>query len=99
MSLFGIDVILLGIVSAVIIMTLALCSFWRPLQYAHLGTLGMGLWLIAYRYFTPTPPLPASQNHVVIGLFLLMLVIIPNKASQPPKSWREFYSDPERLRE
>lgn len=87
------------LVSALVTMTLALCSFWRPLRYAHLGILGVGLWLVAYAYVTPPPPPPASQNHVVIGLLLLMLAIIPNDASQPPESWQEFYAHPQRRRE
>ena len=79
--------------SAVVIMTLALCSFRRPWRYAHLGILVVGVWLIISGYFTLTAPPPASQNHIVVGLFLLMFAIIPNDAVQPPESWREANAD------
>ena len=85
--------------SAAAIIALALCSFWRPWQYAHLGIFGVGLWLVMSGYFAPTPPPPASQNHVVIGLLLLMFAIIPNDASCPPDSWRDFRVTPERAPE
>jgi hypothetical protein len=77
------------LVSAVVIIILAVCSFWRPLRHAHLGILGVGVWLIGYGYLAPLPPPPASQNHVVLGVLLLMFAIIPNDASRPPASWRD----------
>jgi hypothetical protein len=75
------------LVSAAVIIILAVCSFCRPWQYAHLGILALGVWLIGYGYFAPPPPPPAAQNHVVLGALLLMFAIIPNDASRPPASW------------
>ncbi len=70
--------------------TFALCSFWRPLRHAHLVTAAVALWLIIFGFLTSSPAPPASQNHILTGLVLLMFAIIPNEASLPPLSWRTF---------
>jgi len=72
------------------IIVLALCSYWKPLSYAHLLSIAIAAWLIAFAYWPgfgeATPP---SQNHLVIGFLLLMFAIIPNNASQPAPEWRD----------
>jgi len=63
-------------------------SYWSPTQHAHLLTLIVSLVLILWSRFAESPPPPIQQNHIVIGLFLLMIALIPNNASQPPRMWR-----------
>ncbi|MGE0821210.1 MAG: hypothetical protein AB7G75_10215 [Candidatus Binatia bacterium] len=74
--------------SAGALITFALGSFWHPWRHAHFGILGVALWLLVYGYFTPTPPPPSAQNHIVLGILLLMFAIIPNDANQPPQTWQ-----------
>jgi hypothetical protein len=76
------------LVCGFLLMTLALLSFWHPLRYAHLAIGIVALWLIAFGFFVPYPAPPASQNHILLGLVLLMFAIIPNDANLPPPSWR-----------
>lgn len=79
---------------ATAIIALALLSYYRPLQYAHLALIAVGLWLVGFGYVNSTPPAaPAYQNEIFVGLFLLMFAIIPNEASQPPAAWREFHAE------
>jgi hypothetical protein len=76
---------------ALAVLMLSGLSFWNPLRFAHLGVCVVGLWLVGFGYLmSPYPPPPALQNSLLVGLLLLMLGIVPNKAFAPPDSWREF---------
>lgn len=66
---------------------LAGLSYWPPTRHAHLITLAIAGGLVIYGRFAELPPTPAQQNHVVVGLFLLMIAVVPNHASQPPRQW------------
>jgi len=67
----------------------ALLSYWRPTRYAHLATLLISFWLVAFGPFGAEMPLPpALQNSMVIGFLLMMTSIIPNEAARPPRAWR-----------
>lgn len=73
---------------AAVVASLALLSYWRPTRYAHLGIVLVALWLIGYgRFAQGSPPPPALQNHMVIGMLLLMFAIVPNRAGEPPEAW------------
>jgi hypothetical protein len=79
------------LLSATIVIVLALVSFWPPLRFAHLANLLVALWLIAFGFWASSYPAPpALQNSIIVGLLLLMFAIIPNEASLPPRSWRAF---------
>ncbi len=71
---------------AAAIVTLALLSFAPTLRRAHLGHLVIAAWLVVSGYLGGTAP--AHQNHVVVGLLLAMLAIVPSRASLPPPSWQ-----------
>jgi hypothetical protein len=78
------------LLSATVVILLALVSFWPPLRFAHVANLAVGLWLIAFGFLAfPYPTPPALQNNVIIGLLLLMFAIVPNEASRPPRPWRQ----------
>ena len=77
--------------AAMVVIMLALVSFWRPLRFAHVANLVITLWLIAFGFWaSPYPAPPALQNNIVVGLLLLMFAMIPNEATRPPRPWRDF---------
>ncbi len=69
----------------------ALLSYWKRLEKIHLFTVVVAGWLIAGAFFSATVTAPAEQNHLVVGLLLLMLAVIPSRSNQPPRGWVEFY--------
>jgi len=75
------------------ICALAGLSWWKPTRYAHVLILFIAIGLVVCGRLDGTPPAPAQQNHIVVGLFLLMIAIIPNDASHPPKAWRANSAD------
>lgn len=72
------------------VIVFGLLSYWRRARHAHLMTLVVGTWLIAFAYWIGfgDPP-PASQNHALLGLLLLMFAVIPNDATRPPEDWKQ----------
>ena len=82
------------LVCGFVILLCALLAYRAALGKIHLINGGIGLWLVGSAFLTGiTPPSPAIQNHVVVGLLLMMLAIIPSRAAMPPRSWRQFYED------
>lgn len=73
---------------ALAIIVLASLSLWPPTRYAHLGILAIALGIAIWGRFSGSPPIPAHQNHIFVGIFLLMIALIPNNATRPPKVWR-----------
>lgn len=70
----------------------ALLSFRATLEKAHLLSLAVAAWLIGIAFAAPNPPPPAMyQNFVVVGLLILLVAVLPSRASEPPRAWREFY--------
>lgn len=74
---------------ALLICILSGLSYWHPTRHAHLLNLLVAIGLAAWGRFAVTPPPPEHQNHIVVGLFLLMIALIPNNASRPPEAWCE----------
>jgi hypothetical protein len=80
--------------AATAVVVLGLLSYWHPARQAHLLTAVVGLAMVGFGYFWQGYPAPAAlQNHVLIGLTLMLLAIIPNEASQPPESRRAKVSE------
>jgi hypothetical protein len=71
------------------VIALALLSFTRRFRYGHVAIAAIAIWLLFYGLSAAYPMPPASQNHILLGLLLLMFSIIPNEANLPPESWRE----------
>lgn len=81
---------------ALLIAVLAGFSYWKPTQHAHLLILLVAVGLILWgRFGYGTPPPPAHQNHIAVGIFLLMVALVPNEAAQPPDEWRAAVKPPE----
>ena len=73
--------------SAVVICSLL--SFWDRAALAHLVTVAVALALGAFAYFGwERPGPPAAQNALMAAMLLVLLGIIPNHASRPPRPWR-----------
>ncbi|OYP32954.1 hypothetical protein [Rhodopirellula sp. MGV] len=64
-------------------------SYWRPTQHAHLLTLVVASGLAIWGRFASEAPTAIGQNHIVVGLFLMMIALVPNDASLPPVKWRQ----------
>lgn len=77
------------------IVTFALLSYVHRLRKAHLLQLVAAFWLVGWGWAQTRAhgEMPASQNHIVVGMLLAMLAIIPSRASLPPERWRRFYGE------
>jgi len=74
--------------TSLLIVHLALFSYWQPTRHAHLATGVIALALIAFgRLAGGMEPGAAYQNYILVGLLLLMFAIVPNHASGPPRNW------------
>lgn len=74
--------------AALTVIVLALLSYWQPTRQAHLGIALLALMMIAFgRFGGGGEILPAYQNHMLVGMLLLMFAIVPNNASRPPAAW------------
>ncbi|WP_323379662.1 SPW repeat domain-containing protein [Stieleria sedimenti] len=80
--------VLIDSLVALLVAILAGLSYWHPTRHAHLLNLVVASGLTLWGRFAEIPPPPIHQNHIVVGLFLLMIAIIPNDASRPPLAWR-----------
>jgi glycerol uptake facilitator-like aquaporin len=78
-------------VCAFLVVLLSLASFSESLRHSHFATVAVGLWLMGWGYVSGAAP--AFQNDLITGLVLVMLAIIPNEATQPPRSWRAMSTD------
>lgn len=78
--------------AAALVAALSLSSYAERFKYAHRGNIAVAIVLIFSAFlFSASPPSGAYQNHVVVGLLVLMLSIIPNRASQIPAAWEQYY--------
>lgn len=75
--------------SAIIIVAIvAIVLPWEPL---HFLIAPLDLWILIVPYFEFARPGPAlAQSDITVGLVLLMMLILPTRALEPPKSWRVF---------
>jgi len=67
-----------------------LLCYVRRLHRAHLALLAVAGWLLGRGWWiTRTlPDDPAAQNHVMVGLLLAMVAIVPSRATDRPTGWR-----------
>jgi hypothetical protein len=71
-----------------LIILFGLFSYWKPTHQAHLLSIGVSMWLIGFAYWHGFGgPLPYSENHLIVGVMLLMFAVIPNDAERPPRGW------------
>jgi len=83
-----------ALAGAAFIALFALLSFRAAWEKAHLLSLAPALWIIGVAFLQPDPPPAAAyQNFVVTGLTLLLFVILPSRASESPRAWREYWRE------
>ncbi|MCI0382473.1 MAG: hypothetical protein L0207_05440 [Chlamydiae bacterium] len=76
---------------AMMIAIFSLFSFKKSLRKIHLFNLVISLWLIGIGYATENPKsIPPIQNYVTVGLFLLLIAIVPSESQLPPYPWRVY---------
>lgn len=81
-------------VAGTLIFLFAALSFYQPLNKMHLFNFLLSFWLMAIGFLIdPVVYHKMVQNYIVIGLLLVMISIIPSKAEEPPKPWRDFYKE------
>jgi hypothetical protein len=68
----------------------SIVSVFRPGGWIHWIVPAAGVALITISVLTAPHPLPPLlQNNVIVGLTLLMLGVVPDRAFEPPRRWRE----------
>ena len=80
---------IIDLCAAALIVGLSLACHWKPLRRAHLGVLVIALALILFAFVQPRPLPRWQQNHLLVGLMLAMFAVVPSRASEPPRPWRE----------
>lgn len=84
----AIELWLFDFATATLVVSLALISYWAPMRHAHLAIAAVAAVMIGFgRLADGWEPGPAYQNHIVVGLLLMMFAIVPNRAETPPASW------------
>lgn len=76
--------------AGLILLVVPLLCYAPRLRRAHLLLLLLAAWLIGsgwWATFQSTEPLPAHQNHIVVGLLLLLTAVVPSRAAEPPPGW------------
>lgn len=83
------------LVCGTLLVLLPLLSYGRRTRRAHLLELLVAAWLVGVGWAASAaasaaegPAPAAAQNHVVVGLLIAMLAIVPSQASLPPEPWR-----------
>lgn len=77
---------------ATVVFVFAVLSWWPPTRHAHVLNVVAAVWLVGGAYFlAPVPPPGAYQNHVMVGLTLLIFAIVPNDAAMPSRAWLDHY--------
>jgi hypothetical protein len=77
------------VLAGVVVAVLAALSFGARRRRAHLGNVIVAAALAVHGYvLAGTEPSAAAQNHLLVGLTLLMIAVIPSDASRPPAAWR-----------
>lgn len=74
-----------------LIMVVPLLCYAPRLHRAHLALLPVAAWLMARGWWI-TRTLPddgPAQNHIMVGLLVGMLAIVPSHVTEPPTGWRE----------
>jgi len=80
------------LVAGAVIMTVALLCYAPSLSRAHLLLLAAATELVAYGWWSGVSSeevVAAGQNHVLVGLMVAMLALVPSRAGAPPVGWRD----------
>lgn len=77
-----------------LIILFAALSYVEKLNKMHLLHIIPSAWLLYISFSYPTPWLPFGlQNHILVALLLLTFAIIPSRASEHPRAWKQFFKE------
>lgn len=77
--------------AGVLLIVSTVVNYRHPNRRYYLAVPVLGAALIAVAFLSGPHPLPLpQQNHIMVGLTLMMLGIVPNLALSPPQKWSEF---------
>jgi hypothetical protein len=80
--------------AGVLLVVSTVLNYRFPSRRYYLAVPVLGAALIAAAFWSgPHPLAPARQNHIVVGLTIMMLGIVPNFALRPPDAWRAFHEN------
>ena len=80
------------LIAAAAVVSFALLSLIRRLDKLHLASLLVAGMLIGIGFAPPGFSSPASlQNHLIVGLILAIVCLVPCRANKPPRSWSHWY--------
>lgn len=75
--------------AALAVIAAAITASRRRDGRAHVLTLAVGVIVFVHGFVQPWP-LPAwHENHILVGLLLVMFAVIPTDAHRPPPPWRD----------
>lgn len=89
-ALWGID-----FAAALAVLVFSLSTYHHRWRLANVGTLAVAIALCGWGYFAAgasSPPPAAEQNHVLVGLLLVMFAVIPPRCNEPPRKWRQAFA-------
>lgn len=75
-----------------LVVVIAVAAMWPRIHYVRFANFLVAAWLIGFGYFYGGYPAePGYQNEIFVGLTLLVFVIVPRDANDPPADWRRSY--------
>ena len=90
-------VVVVDLAVAVAVVVCALLSMrGGSSRYAHLVAFGIAFGLTVYGWWHRAEPVPVHENHVMVGLVLLMTAVVPTEALRPPVPWQQRHGAPPR---
>lgn len=85
---------LIDIVTGSLLVVSTVVNYRYPNRRFYLAVPVLGAFLIAAAFLSgPHPIAAARQNHIMVGLTIMMLGVVPNLALRPPEKWRAFERD------
>lgn len=85
----GTEVWLTDVTSGALLVTITALNYRDRSRPYHLLVLLLGAWLVGSAVVSGPHPLDLlRQNHIIVGLVIMMSGIVPNQAFTPPEAWR-----------
>lgn len=82
------------LVCGFLIIAFGMISYVRTFRWVHFLTIFLAIYLIIFGYLKLFYVFqPAAQNHILVGLLLLLFAILPNHVNSTPDKWDAFYHE------
>jgi hypothetical protein len=77
--------------SGLLIIAFGLASYSARFWWAHFLSCLVAAYMISVGYFALDGIyVPAAQNHILIGMLVLMFAVLPNHTNDKPEKWQKF---------